>query len=89
MRVADGGILDGRWGYEAGQSGVGDIFSWFVNNSVPAAYAEAAAAGGTSTSPSYQFLGDTEDALPGPSHRSAFGASFLNVINSDPGAARS
>ncbi len=44
--VVDGGILDGRWGYEAGQSGVGDIFGWFVNNCVPAAYSEAAAAKG-------------------------------------------
>lgn len=44
--VVDGGILDGRWGYEAGQSGVGDIFGWFVNNGVPAAYSEAAAARG-------------------------------------------
>jgi L-ribulokinase len=44
--VVDGGILAGRWGYEAGQSGVGDIFGWFVRNGVPASYAEAAAARG-------------------------------------------
>jgi L-ribulokinase len=44
--VVDGGILAGRWGYEAGQSGVGDIFGWFVKNGVPAAYSEAAAAKG-------------------------------------------
>ncbi|HEY2770674.1 MAG TPA: ribulokinase, partial [Solirubrobacteraceae bacterium] len=25
-----GGIVPGRWGYEAGQTGVGDIFAWFV-----------------------------------------------------------
>ncbi|KAA0079069.1 ribulokinase [Mycolicibacterium sp. P9-64] len=36
--VVDGGILDGSWGYEAGQSGVGDIFAWFVDNSVPESY---------------------------------------------------
>ena len=41
--VVDGGILAGRWGYEAGQSGVGDIFGWFVANGVPASYAEEAA----------------------------------------------
>ncbi|WP_081416651.1 ribulokinase [Arthrobacter castelli] len=41
--VVDGGILAGRWGYEAGQSGVGDIFGWFVDNCVPPAYYEAAA----------------------------------------------
>ena len=44
--VVDGGIAPGLWGYEAGQSGVGDIFNWFVSTSVPAAYAEEAAARG-------------------------------------------
>ncbi|WP_250034868.1 ribulokinase [Paractinoplanes maris] len=33
--VVDGGILAGLYGYEAGQSGVGDIFGWFVDNGVP------------------------------------------------------
>ena len=33
--VVDGGITAGRWGYEAGQSGVGDIFGWFVRTGVP------------------------------------------------------
>jgi L-ribulokinase len=42
--VVDGGILPGLWGYEAGQSGVGDIFGWFVRTGFPASYAEAAAA---------------------------------------------
>lgn len=46
--VVDGGIIAGRWGYEAGQSGVGDIFGWFVDHAVPASYAEAAAAAGES-----------------------------------------
>ena len=41
--VVDGGITEGLWGYEAGQSGVGDIFGWFVDNCVPASYADAAA----------------------------------------------
>ncbi|WP_406433101.1 ribulokinase [Streptomyces sp. NBC_00631] len=44
--VVDGGILPGLWGYEAGQSGVGDIFGWFVRTGFPASYAERAAAAG-------------------------------------------
>lgn len=44
--VVQGGIVAGLWGYEAGQSGVGDIFGWFVDNCVPPAYFEAAAAAG-------------------------------------------
>ena len=35
--VVDGGITPGCWGYEAGQSGVGDIFAWWVRTGVPAA----------------------------------------------------
>ena len=46
--VVDGGIVAGRWGYEAGQSGVGDIFAWYVEQGVPAEYTERAAARGIS-----------------------------------------
>jgi L-ribulokinase len=46
--VVDGGILAGYFGYEAGQSGVGDIFAWYVTNQVPARYFEEADAVGTS-----------------------------------------
>lgn len=44
--VVDGGIIDGMYGYEAGQSGVGDIFAWFVDNAVPPEYHNAAKAAG-------------------------------------------
>lgn len=46
--VVDGGIIAGRYGYEAGQSGVGDIFGWFVDTAVPPAYVQAAAERGMS-----------------------------------------
>lgn len=44
--VVEDGILPGLFGYEAGQAGVGDIFAWFVEHGIPAAYqAEANARG--------------------------------------------
>ena len=46
--VVDGGITKGLWGYEAGQSGVGDIFGWFVHNGVPESYAAEARSRGIS-----------------------------------------
>jgi L-ribulokinase len=44
--VVHGGVTAGLWGYEAGQSGVGDIFGWFVENSVPPRYHDQARAHG-------------------------------------------
>ncbi len=40
--VVEDGIIPGLFGYEAGQSAVGDIFAWFVENGVPAEYLQEA-----------------------------------------------
>jgi L-ribulokinase len=40
--VVDGGIVAGLWGYEAGQSGVGDIFAWLADHAVPPEYHDEA-----------------------------------------------
>jgi L-ribulokinase len=40
--VVQGGIVPDLWGYEAGQTGVGDIFGWFVDNAVPPRYHDEA-----------------------------------------------
>ena len=45
--AVEDGILPGMFGFEAGQSAVGDIFAWFVDNAVPPSYHAAAAAAGT------------------------------------------
>ncbi|MDZ5076001.1 ribulokinase [Nesterenkonia sp. HG001] len=63
--VVDGGILAGAWGYEAGQSGVGDIFAWYVQNQVPDAYAEEAASRGLSL---HELLTEKAETQPVGAH---------------------
>ncbi len=46
--VVDGGIVAGLWGYEAGQSGVGDIFAWFAEHAAGAEYQDEARRRGVS-----------------------------------------
>jgi L-ribulokinase len=63
--VVEDGILPGLFGFEAGQSCVGDHFAWFVENCVPAASQDEAAAGGLTL---HQLLEQKAAALlPGES----------------------
>ena len=63
--VVDGGIVAGLWGYEAGQSGVGDIFSWFTRNGVPGELADQARRRGVSLP---QLLDEQAAAQPPGAH---------------------
>jgi L-ribulokinase len=63
--VVKDGILPGYYGYEAGQSAVGDIFAWFTRHGVPAYYEEEARRQGISV---YDLLEQRAAALrPGES----------------------
>jgi L-ribulokinase len=63
--VVDGGIIDGLWGYEAGQSGVGDIFAWFAEHAVPPGYHDQAARLGVSV---HDLLSAEAIAQPAGAH---------------------
>ncbi len=63
--VVDGGIMSGLYGYEAGQSGVGDIFAWYVKNQVPGRYFDEAEAAGKSV---HQHLTDLAFEEPVGAH---------------------
>jgi len=56
--VVDGGITPGLYGFEAGQSGVGDLFGWMVNHATPPEYHARAQEQGVSV---HQIL--TEEAV--------------------------
>jgi L-ribulokinase len=45
--AVEDGVVPGLVGYEAGQSGVGDIFAWFADHAVPPEYHEEARRRGT------------------------------------------
>ncbi|MBQ9121619.1 MAG: ribulokinase [Clostridia bacterium] len=63
--VVEDGVLPGYFGYEAGQSCVGDHFAWFVDNFTPAAYQEEAKARGIS--PMRLMVEKAEALQPGES----------------------
>ncbi|MBC5648450.1 ribulokinase [Christensenella tenuis] len=63
--IVPDGLIPGLIGYEAGQSCVGDHFSWFVKNCVPAAYERRAQEEGTGI---YEYLTRlAEKKVPGES----------------------
>ena len=63
--VVEDGVLPGYYGYEAGQSCVGDHFAWFIDHCLPASYQEDAAKQGKNI---HQYLRQKAQALkPGES----------------------
>ncbi|HOZ46057.1 MAG TPA: ribulokinase [Candidatus Hydrogenedentes bacterium] len=58
--VVKDGILPGYYGFEAGQTAVGDIYAWFVDECVPAAVSEKAAAAGMDV---HQYLSAEAEKL--------------------------
>lgn len=63
--VVEGGIVPGKLGYEAGQSGVGDIFSWFANNFSSSKYESLAKKAGLNI---HDYLSELANKKPVGSH---------------------
>ncbi|MBQ8590108.1 MAG: ribulokinase [Firmicutes bacterium] len=59
--VVKDGIVPGLYAYEAGQSAVGDMFGWFVDNCVPKTYHDAVATRGITL---HAFMEELAAALP-------------------------
>ena len=63
--VVDGGVIAGQFGYEAGQSAVGDIFGWFIGQAVPGPLRQEAEVRGISV---HDLLTEQAAALPVGAH---------------------
>ncbi|HUB42034.1 MAG TPA: ribulokinase [Streptosporangiaceae bacterium] len=63
--VVDGGIIAGSWGYEAGQSGVGDNFTWCAEHLVPPEYHDVASRSGLTL---HEVLTKEASAQPAGAH---------------------
>ncbi|MFI0900397.1 ribulokinase [Streptomyces sp. NPDC020983] len=63
--AVQGGVVPGLWGYEAGQSGVGDILAWAVRTVLPHEYAAEARRRGISP---HELLTQKAEAQPVGGH---------------------
>jgi len=72
--VVEDGVIPGFFGYEAGQSGVGDVFAWYVEHGIPETYQAEAREKGISI---HQLL-EEKAALLKPGQSGLLALDWLN-----------